>query len=212
MSDQRKRKAGITAYNYNSICDIYGCSNMARVSLGIKDYGPGTKYNICNECLEDIVADAHLSLVTAREDVQEYIDEVCRPYAREIAVNMPIEAILERPEIQDIMAAQIETAVAEATELVEPANAEFSLKPDIIVPETPSEFYGVGLIEPLIALSNKPEDIPSSKDDEEMELIKAKTWNDLRAFAKELIIEGCGSMRREEMELAILWKLKNGDA
>ena len=213
MSDQRKRKAGITAYNYNSICDIYGCSNMARVSLGIKAYGPGTKYNICNDCLEDIVADAHLSLVTAREDVQEYIDEVCKPYAREIALNMPIEFIMARPDIQAIIASRIETTVAEATELVEPANADFKLKPEIIVPETPSEFYGVGLIDPLIALSNKPEDIPSSKDDdEEMELIKAKTWNDLRAFAKELIIEDYGRMKRDEMELAVLWKLKNGDA
>jgi len=182
--EKRKRKTVVSAYNYNSICDIYGCSNMARVSLGVKEYGPGTKYNICNECLEDIVADAPISLVIDREDVQRYIDEVCKPYATEIALNMPIEFIMARPDIQAIIASRIETTVAEATELVEPVNAEFSLKPDI----------------------------PSSKDDEEMNLIKAKSWNDLRAFAKELTIVGYGTMKRDEMEVAILEKLKEGDA
>src|SRR5659263_513056 len=102
--EKRKRKTVVSAYNYNSICDIYGCSNMARVSLGVKEYGPGTKYNICNECLEDIVADAPISLVIDREDVQRYIDEVCKPYATEIALNMPIEFIMARPDIQAIIA------------------------------------------------------------------------------------------------------------
>ena len=207
--EKRKRKAGITAYNYNSICDIYGCSNMARVSLGIKDYGPGTKYNICNECLEDIVSVAPISIVMAGEDVQKHIES----YAREIASDIPIELIFERPDVQKYIVEQIKVAVAEATELVESANTEFSLKPEDIVPETPNEFYGVGLIEPLIALSNKPEDITSSKDGEdEMALLKAKSWNDLRAFAKELTIEGYGTMKRGEMELAILERLRSGDA
>lgn len=179
MSEKRKRKAGITAYNYNSICDIYGCSNMARVSLGIKDYGPGTKYNICNECLEDIVSAAPISIVIVREDVQKLI----------------------------------EAQIAEATELFISTNADFKLEPEIIVPETPSEFYGVGLIEPLIALSDKPEDIPSSKDDaDEIALIKAMAWKDLRTFAKELKVEGYGSMKRDDLEAAMLLKLKSGDA
>lgn len=194
------QKVGITAYNYNSQCDTNGCSNIARVSLGVKDYSIGAKHNICNECLEAIVHDAPISLVINREDVQKLIEA----QIAEITSDIPIEAILYRADVKEYVESIKQSFTDAHITLASLPPIEAPVEPPfILVPLEADD--DTAHIEAHTQYEPKAEDV-------EMVLLKEKSWNEIRAFAKELKIEGYGTMKRDEIELAILGKLKSGDA
>lgn len=83
----------IMPYNYNTLCDVYPCPNRAMVSIGKPGEPHGTYFNICNECLEDIVNELPLETILKRKDVQYEIkkfaggeDEITLTYAELLAI------------------------------------------------------------------------------------------------------------------------------
>lgn len=145
-------KLKITAYHYNTLCDNYGCNNMAKVAIGFEGFPAGTNYNICNECLTEIVAQAPLDAVLARNDVQAYIEKKCK------------DAIVELAKGEDV---------------------------------TPAGYDDSATSDEKLAIS--------------AELVKSYGWNELRALAKELQIENYTSMKRPELEAAVIAALKDDE-
>lgn len=65
----------IKKYQYNNLCDTYGCNNRAKYSLGREGYPKRAAHNICDKCLRDIAKQVPLEDIIHRDDLQQYIDD-----------------------------------------------------------------------------------------------------------------------------------------
>lgn len=81
MADYR---LSITGYQYNNLCDTYGCNNRAKHSLGREGYPKRAAHNLCEQCLEDIAMQVPLDIILKREDLQDQIGEFAEDSAEEI--------------------------------------------------------------------------------------------------------------------------------
>ena len=173
-------------------CDSYKCDQIATHTIGNTDNPKMSYHNICTECLESI---AH---------------------------EMPLEMVINRADLSGYIQSLIDKAVIEATELIQAAMDEFMSKADEVV-EKPEVESATALEVLTTKQDDRAEVVPFvdevevidedeiTEEDEEA-IIKAYSWNELRAMAKDLAIEGYGSMKRDVMELAVLEALKRGDA
>jgi hypothetical protein len=90
----------IFPYNYNTLCDTYRCSGVARVSIGIKGEPANVYYNICKECLADLAREIPIDLIMLREDVQERIENAIS--------EAPLKQIVEsREDIQELLGERV---------------------------------------------------------------------------------------------------------
>jgi hypothetical protein len=80
----------ITKYQYNNLCDTYGCNNRAKHSLGREGYPKRAAHNICEQCLEDIAMQVPLEMVLKREDLQEHLNELAETERKE-APSVPFD-------------------------------------------------------------------------------------------------------------------------
>ena len=169
-------------------CDSYKCDRIATHTIGNTDNPKMSYHNICTECLESI---AH---------------------------QVPLETVINRADLSGYIQSLIDKAVIEATEMIQAAMDEFMSKADEVV-EKPEVESATALEMLTTKQDDRAEAIPFTDEREPIEdeevpeideesLVKAYTWNELRAFAKELEIDGYGSMKRDEMEATILDKLR----
>lgn len=172
----------ITAYHYNTLCDTYGCAGMARISLAMDDTPGSLKHNICNECLEGIVAAAPLHMVLAREDVKAHIQAPPSP-------DTFIASSLEPTWGPSIIAKLMDTNTGKKI-------MQHAIQRDVSVPVETAMFSPD--IEELEA-------IPVA--DVDTTLLKTYNWQDLKKLARDLKIENCNSMKRDVLEAEILKRL-----
>ena len=214
----------ITAYHYNTLCDTYGCSGMARVSLAMEDTPGSLKHNICNDCLEGIVAAAPPHMVFAREDVQAYVFAEMERAMTEV----PMSVILKKRKLQEdpdtFTATSIEESAADVESDTLPADIEDKLEQfhqkitdayankdtftaATVVSDAEIAELNKGIIPKDTAYSLLFDDDAAHVKPGETALIKSYNWQDLKKLAKDLKIEGCNSMKRDVLEAEILKRL-----
>lgn len=66
----------IKKYEYNSRCDMAGCSNMAKWSVSKPSQNPGQRLNICEDCLKEIVQASKDAGIISPDEIKEVIKEV----------------------------------------------------------------------------------------------------------------------------------------
>jgi hypothetical protein len=147
----------IRKYQYNNLCDTYGCNNRAKHSLGREGYPKRAAHNLCDACLEDI------------------------------AMQVPLEILLKREDIQSLLTAP---------------GADQEPLPFDDEPEVPESEEA--LQEPYPEATEAPDDL-------DKKMISEYSWNELRAIAKELNIEGYQAMKRVELEPAVVAALQELD-
>lgn len=68
--------AGLNKLEVGAICETYGCQKEARYSIGNKDGGFVASFNLCEECLRDIITDIKaLGLIDIKQEQQEQQEE-----------------------------------------------------------------------------------------------------------------------------------------
>lgn len=92
----------ITKYQYNNLCDTYGCNNRAKHSLGREGYPKRAAHNVCEQCLEDIAMQVPIDMILKRKDLQEHISKLAETECKE-APSVPLDGDeLEAPSPDDI--------------------------------------------------------------------------------------------------------------
>jgi len=64
-----------TENKYNTTCDIYGCSNIAKHVIGKVGEGQAQKILYCDECLQGIINTAPLEMILNRPELAEIEEE-----------------------------------------------------------------------------------------------------------------------------------------
>ena len=73
-------------FTHKTRCDIYGCKNLADVSLGDEKYPAGYRMNICKCCLQQIVIAAPREMIYKRVDAKDIAQSI---------VDTPDVAVIE---------------------------------------------------------------------------------------------------------------------
>lgn len=68
-------KIEITENQYNTTCDIYGCSNIAKYIVGKEGEGQAQKIILCEECLQGIINSVPLDMIFNRPELAEVEEE-----------------------------------------------------------------------------------------------------------------------------------------
>ena len=77
----------ITKYQYNNLCDTYGCNNRAKHSLGREGYPKRAAHNVCDACLKDIGMQVPIEMILEREDLQEHLNKLAEPVEEMSTLN-----------------------------------------------------------------------------------------------------------------------------
>ncbi len=183
----------ITDYQYNNLCDTYGCNNRAKHSLGREGYPKRAAHNVCDACLKDIGMQVPIEMILKREDLQEYIaglanDTIDLTCADEITpLNEDIPPIDE-----DWPSGKWVTIINEITpeerlngDLLPIGQCTYKFVPDEDIPT---------------------DDIPFS-DDFEAELIDSYSYKELQDIAKDLSLPYVG-IKTQDLKDSILIALK----
>ena len=157
----------ITKYQYNNLCDTYGCNNRAKYSLGRKGYPKRAAHNLCDACLKDIAMQVPIDMILKREDLQSYIQAQILEGTEAARELMGIDAAIDTEPVEKM------TTVNPST----PAPEEISI-----------------------------DDLPFS-DDLEAELVGSCTYKELQGMAKELGIPSFG-VKKDELQESVLKALK----
>ncbi len=92
----------ITKYQYNNLCDTYGCNRRAKHSLGREGYPKRAAHNVCDACLKDIAMQVPIEMILEREDLQEHISKLAETERKE-APSIPFDGDeAETPTHEDI--------------------------------------------------------------------------------------------------------------
>jgi hypothetical protein len=90
----------ITKYQYNNLCDTYGCNNRAKHSLGREGYPKRAAHNLCDACLKDIAMQVPIGMILKREDLQSYIQAQILEGTEAARELMGIDAAIETEPVE----------------------------------------------------------------------------------------------------------------
>lgn len=68
-------KIQLTLNQYNTTCDTYGCGNTAKYVLGKEGENASLKTLICEECLQGIIDVAPVEMILNRPELREIVEE-----------------------------------------------------------------------------------------------------------------------------------------
>lgn len=189
----------IRKYQYNNLCDTYGCNNRAKYSLGREGYPKRAAHNICDKCLRDIAKQVPLEDIIHRDDLQQYIDDRIKKGTEAARELMGIDKAIDTEPVEEMKALPYDNEnphpelyyLQEDGSVITRSEMEMAtLNPDI--PPDGEEI-------PL-------DDLPFS-DDMEAELVGSYTYKELQGMAKELGIPSFG-VKKDELQESVLKALK----
>jgi hypothetical protein len=189
----------IRKYQYNNLCDTYGCNNRAKHSLGREGYPKRAAYNICDRCLRDIAKQVPLEDIIHRDDLQQYIDDRIKKGTEAARELMGIDKAIDTEPVEEMKALPYDKE--------NPHPELYYLQEDGSV-ITRSEME-MATLNPGIPPDGEEiplDDLPFS-DDMEAELVGSYTYKELQGMAKELGIPSFG-VKKDELQESVLKALK----
>ena len=183
----------ITDYQYNNLCDTYGCNNRAKHSLGREGYPKRAAHNVCDACLKDIGMQVPIEMILDRKDLQDYIsglanDTIDLTCADEIT-----------PLNEDIPPIDEDGSSGKWVTITNEITPEETLKGDL--PPISQCTYKFVPDEDI-----PTDDIPFSEDFE-AELIDSYSYKELQDIAKDLALPYVG-IKTQDLKDSILIALK----
>jgi hypothetical protein len=97
-------RLAIREYQYNNLCDTYGCNNRAKYSLGREGYPKRAAHNICDKCLRDIAKQVPLEDIIHRDDLQQYIDDRIKKGTKAARELMGIDKAVDTIDVEAMTA------------------------------------------------------------------------------------------------------------
>ncbi len=208
----------IMNYPYNSRCDVFNCTRMAKNSIGDPGNTMGTYHNVCDACLQDIANDMPIEVVYKMPQVHGIIQsEVAR-----ISKDIPLEVLLQREDVKEHIADRVHEQL-EKVMLEIPKHPADMLTIDEIVDKAAAgedPFNGGEELPPMLVTEETVEILKQERLAKEAlaekaavvgAVVETYTFKELRALAKELKVTGYGQMNTEAMRAAVLAKLEEGD-
>lgn len=194
-----KYRLAIREYQYNNLCDTYGCNNRAKHSLGREGYPKRAAHNLCNMCLKDIAMQVPIEMILEREDLQSYIQAQILEGTKAARELMGIDKAIDTEPVEEMKALPYDKE--------NPHPELYYLQEDGSV-ITRSEME-MATLNPGIPPDGEEiplDELPFS-DDMEAELVGSYTYKELQGMAKELGIPSFG-VKKDELQESVLKALK----
>ena len=198
----------ITDYPYNNICDTYGCNNRAKRSLGREGYPKRAAHNVCDACLKDIAMQVPIEMILIRDDLQEYIDAQIKKGTEAARELMGIDKAINTEPVEDMTTLNPDIPPIDDDG---PSGKWVTIINEITLEETLK-----GDLPPISQCTYKfipDEDIPTDdipfSEDFEAELIDSYSYKELQDIAKELGLQYVG-IKTQVLKDSILIALKDG--
>lgn len=81
----------IRKFSYKIRCDFNGCKNLADISIGDERHPTNMRFNICNDCLQQIILAAPQEMVLKRADIGDIVSMLSDKDIEEIEGNIDYE-------------------------------------------------------------------------------------------------------------------------
>lgn len=185
----------ITKYQYNNLCDTYGCNNRAKYSLGRKGYPKRAAHNICDACLKDIAMQVPLENIIHRDDLQQYIDDRIKKGTEAARELMGIDKAIDTEPVEEMTALPYDKENPHPELYYLQEDGSVITRSEKEIPDIPPDREEIPL-----------DDLPFS-DDLEAELVGSYTYKELQGMAKELGIPSFG-VKKDELQESVLKALK----
>lgn len=196
----------ITDYQYNNLCDTYGCNNRAKHSLGREGYPKRAAHNVCDACLKDIAMQVPIEMILIRDDLQEYIDAQIKKGTEAARELMGIDKAINTEPVEDMTTLNPDIPPIDDDG---PSGKWVTIINEI----TPEERLNGDLL-PIGQCTYKfvpDEDIPTDdipfSEDFEAELIDSYSYKELQDIAKDLSLPYVG-IKTQDLKDSILIALK----